>query len=170
MLKLNLPNKIIVKGAIISENQLFRYHLCRYWDAGEDAKHALFIMLNPSTADADNDDPTIRKCMHYAMLFGYGGIDVVNLFALRSPSPAVLRKVLLPVGIKNDETILHYALQASIVIAAWGHGGKLDGRARKVKDMLCRCGIELMCLQKSKDGTPKHPLYLRCDLPELVKL
>lgn len=141
--------------AVFSVDRVRRYLLVRMW---ESVAPMTWIMLNPSTADAFADDPTIKRCMAFARREGCGGINVVNLFAHRSPDPAALRQAADPVGPANDSAIEVYAWDASLVVAAWGNGGVLNGRAREVGQRLAAAGVQLRCLGVTKDGHPKHPL------------
>lgn len=153
-------------GATISDCGLYRYHLWRVWD---DEKPVLcFVMLNPSTADASEDDPTIRRCIGFAKRDGYGGISVRNLFALRATDPAELLKAIDPSGPENEKHLVacrHVSLLTRLV-AAWGKlpGGKaLRSRAQNSVSIV-RMNAPY-CLGKNKDGSPKHPLYLANDTP-----
>ena len=140
--------------AVLSEDETYRYSLTRSWDP--DADVLGWIMLNPSTADATEDDPTIRRCIGYAKEWGYGGIVVGNLFALRSPDPAKLSEHPEPIGPENDAHLKRIAEEAETVVAAWGTKGTLDGRDREVIDLL---DTELLALNKTKNDHPNHPLY-----------
>lgn len=115
----------------------------------------MFIMLNPSTADALKDDPTIRRCIAYAQGWGYGMLEVVNLFAWRATFPRELALAPDPVGPENDEYLRHALVISDVAICAWGrHGGE---RAEKVK--LLGEQYPLHVLGFNKDGSPVHPLY-----------
>lgn len=117
-------------------------------------------MLNPSTADADVDDPTIRRCVSFARAWGHGGVKVVNLFALRSPCPNALHDADDPVGPGNDDAIIEATFETR-TIAAWGmHGAKMQQNLH-VLDLLK--AVPLECLAKTKYGHPKHPLYVPGD-------
>lgn len=133
----------------------YRYSLTRTWQPS--LPSVLWIMLNPSTADAEQDDPTLRRCQHFAHAWGYGGIYVVNLFALRSPDPRALRMHYDPVGPGNDLTIASMLRSATVgrVLAAWGAHGSLRHRDATVIGMARRA---LYALGLTKDGMPKHPL------------
>ena len=120
----------------------------------------MFIGLNPSTADEEVDDPTIRKCSGYAQNWGYGGFMMVNLFAYRTTLPSNLKKVKYPVGSKNDKYIVILSKKADITVAAWGNNGNLYSRDKKVLSLV----PNLMCLKVNKSGQPAHPLYLKKDL------
>ena len=131
------------------------------WDASLPAVN--FLMLNPSTADAFQLDPTNRRCVGFAQAWGYGSIVTTNIFAFRSTNPAGLRTAKDPVGPDNDETILTAAKNADLVIAAWGTHGELQGRGEVVRAMLCEAGVELHALKLTKAGHPGHPLYVAAD-------
>jgi hypothetical protein len=147
------------RGASISECGLYRYHLWRRWQ--EDAGVVCWIMLNPSTADGEQDDATIRRCLGFTKAWGFGALEVVNLFALRSTDPLQLKLFAAdPVGRGNDDWILSTAMRASKVICAWGAHGKLNGRGDEVVDMLQRNNIWGFALAVNDDGTPGHPLFL----------
>lgn len=155
------------KRALLSDDGAYRYWLSRSWD---DAVWNLgFVMLNPSTADAAVDDPTIVRCAGFARRLGYGGITVLNLYAYRATQPADLWKAADPVGPDNDR---HLALMlagraeaGSDVIAAWGANAKPD----RVAEVLALPGAERMqCLGHTKHGAPRHPLYLPSDAPLLA--
>lgn len=137
----------------------YRYNLWRLWD---DRPHAVFIMLNPSTADASEDDPTIRRCMGFARSWGYGGICVVNLFAYRSTDPRALASVPDPVGPRNDQQIDATLGGADLVVAAWGAHGTLGARSATVRALVEK-HRPLYHLGLTKNGSPRHPLYLRSD-------
>jgi len=140
--------------AQISECGTYRYELTRRWSPDGDS--IAFVMLNPSTADADQDDPTIRRCIGFAKSWGYSGLLVYNIFALRSTDPKALQRHPDPIGPENNETLRGIAPHLEIV-AAWGTWGWLNNRGRAVQKML---GDRLLCLGTTKQGHPKHPLYL----------
>jgi hypothetical protein len=150
----------MIKGAIIDETGKYRYQLWRIWDEAKPL--AVFIMLNPSTADAEEDDPTIRRCMNYARSWGYGGIKVVNLFAYRATDPKELTNVIDPVGIENNKYITMAVKEAGIVVAAWGTKGDYLSRQSHLMELKLLPNLHYLGL--TKDGYPKHPLYLKADL------
>ena len=154
----------VLAGAAISPCGTYRYTLDRVWDTS--LPRALFIMLNPSTADASEDDPTIRRCRSFATREGCGGLTVVNLYALRSTNPDALATHPNPVGPDND---LHIALaldqRPAKVIAAWGAHLFAKTRATAVARTLAAHGGRLECLGLTKAGDPRHPLYVRGDAP-----
>jgi hypothetical protein len=129
-------------------------------DPSEDSDCGLFLMLNPSTADAFQPDPTVNECRKRAVALFADVLEVVNLFALRSPYPADLRK--RAHGYRgddelNNDEILAACTGAHRVIAAWGNGGKLDHRATIVRRLLADHAIALHHLGTTQDGFPKHP-------------
>jgi len=150
--------------AVFDPSRTFRYLLTRTWD--DQRPPAVWVMLNPSTADAFTDDPTIRRCARFAACRGAGGITVVNLFAYRAADPAALRSVADPVGEFNDEFIRHAAQPGGrLVVAAWGVHGTLLGRAAAVTRMLTAAGVALHCLGTTSQGHPRHPLYVAANTP-----
>jgi hypothetical protein len=146
--------------ATFDPTRTYRYTLERHWG---DAKPAVFVMLNPSTADAFVEDPTIRRCQAFAKREGCGGLIVVNLFALRATDPKALYSHPDPVGPLNDGIVHEAHYQGSPVIAAWGVHGTLNGRSAAVCSLLEFCDLHVLGL--TKDGHPRHPLYVRGDAP-----
>lgn len=148
-------------SAVIDATGKYRYLLRRRWDFTR--RTVLFIMLNPSTADALQDDPTIRRCIAFAKGWNYGAIEVVNLFAWRATDPSELGLSKDPVGPENDKHILEAAQRARLIVAAWGSSAPHSKRAAAVLGMLAASRIFTWCLGVNKDGHPKHPLYLPAD-------
>ncbi len=148
--------------ADISPDGRYRYWLTRIWDL--DRPRACWIALNPSTADASVDDPTIRRCMGFSRRWGAGGIYVVNLFALRATDPRELRLPGDPVGPDND-AYLKDAARAGFLcfVAAWGASAIAAARVEPVLAIFREHGRLLQCLGQTKDGAPRHPLYVRAD-------
>lgn len=116
----------------------------------------MFIGLNPSTADAITDDPTLRRCMRFARDWGYGSVVLANLFAYRATQPTELKTVAKPVGPRNNRWLRELAADADLVIAAWGNDGVLLDRASAVRKMI----PNLHCLKINGSGEPAHPLYI----------
>jgi len=149
--------------AVFSRCERYRYHLTRSWGPGP---RACFVMLNPSTATAEVDDPTIRKCIGFARRWGCGSIDVVNLWAIRSTDPAGVLAVDEPVGVGNDAAIEAAVERSTIVVFAWGAhvNGLLKRvgwqRVHQVREMVAHLGVRAHCLGTSADGSPRHPLYV----------
>jgi hypothetical protein len=138
--------------AVFGGGGTYRYRLSRTWDGS--GKTATFVLLNPSTADATTDDRTLTRCVKYAAGMGFGGLVVVNLFALRTPDPADLDDHPDPVGPDNDAHIRAAAADADRVIVGWGNGGTKRGRAREVEPEL---GAELYAIGTTAAGHPRHP-------------
>ena len=145
-------------GAEFDGTGAYRYSLWREWDSLGPA--VAFVMLNPSTADTANDDPTIRRCASFARSWGYGSLEVVNLFAYRASEPKRLRQTPDPIGPANDGYLLDAASRAHTLIVGWGvHGGLLD-RGREVLGLLAgKCDV--YCLGVTQAGQPRHPLYTK---------
>jgi hypothetical protein len=154
----------VIKGAAeLSPCGNYRYVLRRWWVYPDGTSMnapstAVFVMLNPSTADAAQDDPTIRRCVGYAQRWGMDGIAVVNLFAYRTAYPSVLRDVVNPVGPDNDRWIreVTHELGASVIVAWGANGNKYTSRVREVVKLL----PATRCLSVLKSGHPAHPLML----------
>jgi hypothetical protein len=155
------PAHLVKKDAVIrGENREYRYQLTRVWD--QSLPYCVWVMLNPSTADADSDDATIRKCMGFAMSWNYGGITVVNLFAWRSRSPkALITAGIDPIGPENDHYITLAVRGAARVVCGWGATPFAVTRAPAVTARIWRHSPRPpMCLGMTKAGEPKHPLTL----------
>lgn len=161
------------KTALISRDRSYRYLLTRAWSEETPLTSLMrlaFVMLNPSTADHEVDDPTIRRCTSFARRGEHSGLEVANLFAWRCSDPKQLDDVSDPVGPENDVASL---LSARAVVCAWGSGSGLRGeardlftrRARFVCQDLINTGHVLLCLGTTKDGHPRHPLYVPAATP-----
>lgn len=147
----------IQKTAILSKCGKFRYRLGRRWG---DGPTVLYVMLNPSTADAEVDDATIRRCIKFAQAHNFGELEVVNLFAYRATDPKDLRRAGYPVGPENDEHIAAAARDSAAVCLAWGANVAGLERPQIVLPMLRRLGVKLQCLRITRSGYPQHPLML----------
>lgn len=147
------------RSAVISECGAFRYLLARNWTDQRESV-LLFVMLNPSTADSDIDDPTIRKCIGFAQRLGYGGIEVVNLYAYRATDPKALKVAGYPVGPDNDRYTMAAIRGATNVVLAWG----ANARGMIMPDIVLRmvrgAGVTPLALRRLADGVPEHPLML----------
>ena len=153
--------------AFISDCEKYRYWLKREPQIQMPEKGTvLFVMLNPSTADASIDDPTIRRCRGFAKLWDCNGIIVANLYALRSTDPKQLWNSDDPVGKSNDYWLRTLASEHIDVVCAWGANAKQE-RVDKFKLMMGEVGARLWCLGTTKSGVPKHPLYIKADQPLL---
>ncbi len=144
-------------SAVFSLDKRYRYILRRAWG---DATVVNWIMLNPSTADHEVDDPTIRRCISFSQEWGFGGLAVTNLFAFRATSPKALKaREVAPVGNENDNIVRHVAGLSGLIVCAWGDGGKLYERDKKVLQILST--FQLKCVGVTNGGYPRHPLYIR---------
>jgi hypothetical protein len=151
--------------ATLSDCGTYRYRLIRWWGDPNRVPQAHFVMLNPSTADASVDDPTIRRCIGFAKAWGFSGLIVTNLYALRATDPKQLGRHPDPVGAMNNNHLRLAAQDAGITVAAWGasypkpHG---KWRALEVQHILVGIGpVHTLGLTKNLD--PRHPLYIRAD-------
>ncbi len=150
----------VSNGAVLSDCETYRYKLWRWWDT--EGRPVVFVGLNPSTADATTDDPTVRRCIGFARDWGYGGMILVNLYALRATDPRELWTHPDPVGLQNN-AYLHGAVRLTdTVVAAWGSGIGRRPRARRVVQMLGQ-HVPWHCLGHTREGHPRHPLYLPKD-------
>lgn len=151
----------IESDAVLSDCKRYRYLLRRVWDY--DGVRALFVMLNPSTADASVDDATIRSCTRLCSSQKFGSFEVVNLFAYRATDPDELLECDDPVGLINENVTRAAANRCDLVICAWG--SHVMGMTRKSETfrILKDRKIPIYCFGKNKDGSPKHPLYLRSE-------
>lgn len=152
-----------VKGAVFSERGVYRYGLWRSWG---DGPLVLFVLLNPSTADSEADDPTVRKCTRFVKRWSpaWGGLCIVNLFAYRSSDPSILQALVDPVGGPETDAIISIcAASAELRIAAWGARPFVQKQAELVIHRLREHG-PLHCLWLTGKGAPQHPLYLPSDM------
>ena len=153
---------VLRRSAVLGgDGDRYRYELRRIWTTGRPLLVA--CMLNPSTADHERDDPTLLSLMHFARLWGLGGVLVVNLFALRSPNPRDLTASADPVGSDNHSYIAAAmslaAWQHTGLLVAWGAGGHLYDRAEWFASRALGVHkLTLLCLGRTADGSPKHPM------------
>lgn len=163
--------------AVISQCGRYRYVLRRsltnILDVDPNATEAvykpmLFIMLNPSTADAENDDPTIRRCISFAKREGASHLSVVNLFAYRATDPAELKRAADPIGPENDRYINEEVGKSWMTVAAWGAHPLARERAEAVMRQIHGYEGYAWCLGQTKSGAPKHPLYIADKQPFVV--
>lgn len=169
--------QITTKDAVLDPSGTYRYELSRSLSGtmmalnplpGQE-KTILWIMLNPSTADASIDDPTIRKCMGFSSRWGYRTLLVGNLFAWRATDPKQLKKLSREeaVGPENDMYLRSMIQRSDMVVCAWGNHGVLHGRNREIRPLVDEVYREtdqvswpVLCLGTTKNGQPKHPLYV----------
>lgn len=154
-----MTEKTMERDAVISECQKYRYLLRRAWD--DDKPRALFIMLNPSTADANVDDPTIRSCIRLCTEMGHGSFEVVNLFAWRATKPTELSSGQDVIGPDNDAAICAALGRCDVPICAWGAHKLAYSRGRAVWQAIRAERPAVFCFGRTKDGAPKHPLYIK---------
>jgi hypothetical protein len=158
--------------AEFSEDRVFRYTLERVWWPTPNQHQVAFIGLNPSTADEQQDDPTVRRCIRYAKKWGYSGMVMLNIFAIRGTDPRILRSPRDIKGPLNDHHIARIIQRAEtqLVIGCWGNWGELHGRGKDVIGLVKSARRQLYRLGPlTKLGHPRHPLYLKGDLqPELL--
>lgn len=152
----------VLADAVLSSDGAHRYTLTREWD--QFSGKVNWVMLNPSTADAEHDDPTIRKCMKFARRWGFGGIYVTNLFAFRTKSPSELTKAVDPIGPDNDAWLKTAVGGSGLTVLGWGGASIAKERAKVVVPMLLEHGAErhanIAVLRQNIDGSPIHPLYV----------
>lgn len=151
--------------AVFSPCRTYRYLLGRAWRKQGPADRPLVIIgLNPSTADEKTDDPTIRRCIDFAQQWGHAELVMLNLFAYRSTDPTVLKTEgkdgFDVVGPETDRHLLTNCRGAGMVLAAWGVHGVFQGRSTAVYRLLTEQGIAIQCLGISREGHPRHPLYM----------
>lgn len=151
----SLFEKGLSRNASFDRQRIYRYELHRGWSDG--SRMVNFICLNPSTADAEMDDPTVRKCVKFARTWGYDSLCITNLFAYRTVDPRLMMKAADPIGLGNDRHILQIAERASLVICAWGRDGAFMGRGSIVRRMIARFDPHYLRLTREQ---PWHPLYL----------
>lgn len=144
--------------AIYSDCERYRYALTRVWDVV--GTKALFVMLNPSKATEMQNDPTVERCERRARVLGFGAFRVVNIFAWRETHPKLMRRASDPVGPDNDAQLLDGCCWADQIICGWGTHGAHHDRGRAVEHMLRAEGHDLNHLGLTKEGHPKHPLYI----------
>lgn len=161
-------------AAMFSPDRRYRYVLSRGGlRSPVNAARVVFIMLNPSTADAFKLDPTVTRCAGYAERWGYEELIVLNAYALRSTDPRELWTAQDPVGPLNDRAIagvLELTDKPMLVVCAWGNDGA--GRSLRIRRLIAKCGRDAWALAVNASGEPKHPLYVRgaLNVSDLVAL
>ncbi|HIF6258269.1 DUF1643 domain-containing protein [Enterobacter hormaechei] len=148
----------MLKSAVFSDCKQYRYSITRTWD--ETKPYVVFIGLNPSYADAEQDDPTLGRCISFAQGWGMGGVRIVNLFAFVHTNRFEMMKVADPVGADNDRYIVETVANAGIVVAAWGNEGRRFQRSAAIRALL---PAHTKCFKINATGEPKHPLYVHGD-------
>ena len=148
-------------AATFSSCGTYRYTLSRQLrEPLGDTSIVNFVMLNPSPADAEQSDPTVTRCINFARAWGFDTLLVTNIFALRSTDPRALKRHADPIGHYNDAALTAAAGHAALVVAAWGtHGAQLS-RGAAVEALMRGTKRPLHHLGLTKDGHPRHPLYI----------
>ena len=148
------------RKAVFSPCRNWRYHLSQKWDA--DKNNLIWLLLNPSTADETQNDPTVERCERRARMWGFGGVEVFNIFAYRATDPLDMKAQKDPVGPENDEWIAEYARRSleTTAIIGWGEHGAHNDRGRRVLDILKANQARVNALHVNASGHPKHPLYI----------
>lgn len=144
-------------SALYSDCETYRYALTREWG---DGRRLLYVMLNPSKATEMQNDPTIERCERRARALGFGGFRAVNIFALRETDPHKMRRHPAPNGPNNDRVLIDSADWADMILCAWGTHGAHQNRGPAVATLLRTTDHPLHTLGLTKDGHPKHPLYI----------
>ena len=146
-------------GANFSDDGMYRYLLWRTWH--ESRPHVLWVLLNPSTADAVTPDRTVNACTAFSKAWQHGGLEIVNLFAYRTPNPKALCSAQDPIGCENDRYIREAAKRATRIVVGWGNKGVNKERDQDVCRLLLESTSQpLCCLGTNLNGTPRHPLYV----------
>lgn len=144
------------RDAFISDCKRYRWWLLRKWAGGDQVN---FVMLNPSTADAFEDDATVRRCVGFAKRWGYGSLIVTNLYGFRATNPTTLRLIDDPVGDHNDRNIDNCATNANMVVCAWGNHAGMT-RAKAVVELVKKANNNVVAFGITQKGQPLHPLRL----------
>jgi hypothetical protein len=149
-------------SATFSKCERYRYRLDRIWDAR--LPPIAFGMLNPSTADHERNDPTIERCERRARALGFGSLVVWNLFAYRATRPAALRQQADPIGPENngfiEEILAESKSRNGKIVVGWGIHGQYLQRHAEVLQIARTINVSLYCLGVTRDGQPRHPLYV----------
>lgn len=152
-------------SAIFSDDRVYRYQLTRMtsWQRTT----CLFIMLNPSTADETKNDPTVARCIDFTKRWGFGRLEVCNIFAYRATEPRELRRLTeqQAVGPDNDHHIASAIGRADRVVCAWGNHGEMHGRGVQVRNAIILAGKIPLAFKITGAGQPIHPLYQKKDAP-----
>lgn len=155
--------KYVENDAVISDCGRYRYLLRRTWSHAK--PRLLYVMLNPSTADASLDDATIRSCVRLADGHGYGSIEVVNVFAWRATDPKELLTASDPVGPNNQNAVEAAIMRCDVVVFAWGAFPPAHERSTYIRNLVSSHRPAAYCFGKTKAGAPKHPLYIKSGTP-----
>lgn len=146
----------IASYAVYSQCMLYRYELTRVWNSN--GKRILFVMLNPSTATEEKNDPTLARCETRARNLSCGAFRVCNLFAYRATKPKDMKKAGKPIGPLNDDYIRAGRDWADQIVCAWGNHGAHLGRGDFVEQLLRETIQQIYCLETTKKNHPRHPI------------
>lgn len=163
MMTLAAADLFIERDAVISHCGKYRYLLRRSWDHTK--PRALLVMLNPSTADANIDDATVRSCARLLRALHYGSFEIVNLFGFRATNPNDLGQTDDAVGPDNDGIAVAAVNRCDIAICAWGAHWSSGGRGRRLHEIITAVRPVAYCFGRTKSGAPKHPLYIKTGTP-----
>jgi hypothetical protein len=166
--KIEMPS-ILKNSAIFDKTETYRYSLTRVWDSSKEK--VVFICLNPSTADAEYNDPTLKRCIDFAKRWHngkYGSLEMVNLFSYRSTDFNILKNVDDLIGKKTNTYILNAVKSASLVVVAWGENGCYRDRDKEILKLLSSEKNSIHCLKVLKCKQPKHPLYAKSELNPII--
>jgi hypothetical protein len=163
---------LVIRSATISDCGRYRYDLTRDWSEGRTFHEArlprtvCWVMLNPSTGDAEIDDPTITRCIGFSQREHFDRLVIVNLYAYRTAYPAQLyeQPEAVRFGEGNEDYVRRHIAGSELVIAAWGNRVTY-GRRHLIAKWAHDAGVPLRCLGRTKSGAPRHPLYLLVDTP-----
>jgi hypothetical protein len=158
-----VPNQYLENDAVISECSKYRYLLRRTWD--HKRPRVLYVMLNPSTADASKDDATIRSCVRLADGLGYGSMEVVNVFAWRATKPKELLTAPDPCGPRNEDHVIAALGRCDIPICAWGAWPPAEQASVYIRNAIRTRRPAAFCFGKTQSGAPLHPLYIKSGTP-----
>ena len=150
---------MIERDTVFSPDRRYRYVLWREWGLAAHSPYVMFVGLNSSTANEDENDPTIRRCIGFTKAWGFSALCMTNLFAYAARDPREMKRQSDPVGPENDVWLERCAKDSSLIIIAWGVHGKYKDRDRAVERLLSY--RDLYCVGLTKDGHPRHPLYAR---------
>lgn len=154
-----MANHYLENDAVISDCGNYRYLLRRTWDRSK--PRALLVMLNPSTADARQDDATIRSCVRLLVGLGYGSMEVVNIFGYRATDPSELNVALDPIGPENERIVSAAVQRCDTVICAWGAHPLAERKSTFLLGYIRSHRPAAYCFGKTKHGAPRHPLYVK---------
>lgn len=149
-----------IRTTEFSSCRKYRYHLTQVWDNSK--SNLIWLLLNPSTADEVKNDPTVERCEKRARMWGFGGVEVFNIFAYRATDPQDMRNASDPVGPDNDYWMRNFALKSrdTTAVVAWGDHGKYMNRGEHVLELLKEHKAKFKALKINSSGHPSHPLYL----------